>query len=124
MVIGVPSPRTAARSTAQSHRFAGLHLPRPPAFALFGVCIYLAGLVLPLPSYLPLIGLALMSALAVFFRPPQHTPFWSPLTIAVIAFLVSVGVSTLVSEDIGRSLRLSAALLPSILLFVLVKDHL
>jgi O-antigen ligase len=35
-----------------------------------------------------------------------------------------MGLSTLVSEDIGRSLRLSAALLPSILLFVLVKDHL
>jgi hypothetical protein len=64
------------------------------------------------------------SALAVLSQPPQYTPFWSLLTLAVIAFLVSVVLSTLVSEDIGRSLRLSAALVPSILLFVLVKDHL
>jgi O-antigen ligase len=77
-----------------------------------------------LPSFLSLIGLALMSALAAFSRRPRHAPFWSPLTIAVIAFLVSVGLSTLMSEDIGRSLRLSAALVPSILVFVLVKDHL
>jgi O-antigen ligase len=35
-----------------------------------------------------------------------------------------MGLSTLVSEDIGRSMRLSAPLLPSLLLFVLVADHL
>jgi O-antigen ligase len=44
--------------------------------------------------------------------------------MAVLAFLASIGLSTLVSEDIGRSLRLSAALLPGILLFILVADHL
>src|SRR5438105_1928642 len=111
-------------STAQSNRSDALHLPRPSVFALLGICIYLAGLVLPVPSHLSLIGLALMSALAVFVRSSPRTPFWSPLTIAVLAFLASVGLSTVVSEDIGRSLRLSAALLPSILLFVLVRDHL
>src|SRR5690242_8620083 len=111
MVIGVP-----ARSTARSHRFAGLHLPRPPAFALLGACIYLVGLALPLPWHLPLVGLALMSALAVLFGSPQRTTSWSPLTIAVLAFLASVGLSTLVSEDVGRSMRLSAPLLPGLLL--------
>jgi hypothetical protein len=40
----------------------------------------------------------------------------SPLAIAVVAFLAFVGLSALVSEDIGRSLRLSAALVPSVLL--------
>jgi hypothetical protein len=110
--------------TAQVDQSGLLHVPRPSVLALLGICIYLAGLVPPLPSYLSLIGLALMSALAAFSRRPRHTPFWSPLTIAVIAFLASVGLSTLVSEDVGRSLRLSAALLPSILLFALVKDQL
>jgi O-antigen ligase len=97
---------------------------RSSTFALLGICIYLAGLVLPLPSYLALAGLALMSTLALAFGSRQPTLPGSPLSLAVLAFLASVGLSTLVSEDIGRSLRLSAALLPSILLFVLVKDHL
>jgi O-antigen ligase len=110
--------------TAASDRSAGLRLPRPSSVALLGICIYLAGLVLPLPSYLSLIGLALMSALAVLLGPPRRTLFSSPLTIAVLAFLASTGVSTLVSEDIGRSVRLSAALLPGTLLFVVVGEHL
>jgi O-antigen ligase len=102
----------------------GLPLRGPSVFALLGICIYLTGLVLPLPSHFPLIGLALMSTLALASGSRQPTLSWSPLSLAVLAFLASMGLSTLVSEDIGRSLRLSGALVPSILLFVLVKDYL
>jgi O-antigen ligase len=114
----------ATPSRAQSQKLDGLHLPRPSVFALLGVCIYLAGLVLPLPSYLSLTALAVMSAFAVFFRSSDGARFWSPVTIAVLFFLASAGLSTLVSEDIGRSIRLSAPLLPAILLFMVIRDHL
>jgi O-antigen ligase len=42
----------------------------------------------------------------------------------MLAFLASMAVSTVVSEDIGRSVRLSAALLPGILLFMIAGEHL
>jgi hypothetical protein len=108
---GDPDPNEAALADAptpsrtQPNYSDGLSLTRPSVFALLGISIYFAGLVLPLPSCLPLIGLPLMSALAAFSRSPQHTPFWSALTLAVTAFLASVSLSTLVSEDIGRRLR-------------------
>jgi O-antigen ligase len=119
----LPVPQRPMRSSLLSARSDMARLSPSSAFALLGICIYLAGLVLPLPSYLPLIGLALMGVLAVLFGASRRTLAWSPLTIAVLAFLASVGVSTLVSEDIGRSLRLSAALLPGILMFVLITDY-
>jgi O-antigen ligase len=43
--------------------------------------------------------------------------------MTVLVFLASVAASTLVSEDLSRSMRLSAALLPGLLLFVIVADH-
>jgi len=42
----------------------------------------------------------------------------------VLVFLATVGLSILVSADIGRSMRLSASLLPGTLLFFVVADHL
>jgi O-antigen ligase len=101
-------------------------LPRlcqPRTFALLGTCAYLGGFVLPLPWQLPVVVLALMSALAILSGSRPRAPAWPPLTIAVVVFLASVGLSTLVSADLGRSVRLSAALLPGILLFLVIADH-
>ena len=91
--------------------------------AVLGACIYLAGFVLPLQWDLPLIGLALFGTLAVVTSSRASAPSWSPLTLAVVAFLSATALSTLVSEDIGRSLRLSAPFLPGVLLFFLVAEH-
>jgi hypothetical protein len=115
--------RISTRSTAQPNPSVLPHLCKPSIFALLGVCAYIVGFILPLPWHLSLIILALMSALAILSGSRHRTPAWSPLTIAMVAFLASVGLSTLVSEDIGRSMRLSAAFLPGILLFMVVADH-
>ncbi len=115
--------RTSMRSTPGPHPTGGARLCRPSVFALLGTCAYLAGFALPLRWDIPLLVLALMGALAMASGPRHGAPPWSLLTVSVLVFLASVGVSTLVSEEIGRSVRLSAALLPGILLFFLVADH-
>lgn len=83
----------------------------------------MAGFSLPLPWDLPLIGLALFGMLAIVASPSASTSGWSPLALAVVAFLAETAVSTILSEDIGRSVRLSTPLIPGVLLFFLVSEH-
>ena len=90
---------------------------------MIGACVYLAGLALSLPWNLPLIGLALFGTLAIVTSSRASAPNWSPLALAVVAFLFATALSTLVSEDVGRSLRLSAPFLPGVLLFLIVAEH-
>jgi O-antigen ligase len=102
---------------------SSLSLRWPSKLGLVGVCFYIAGFTLPLRWDLPLLVLALMSALAIASGARHNSSPWSLLTISVLVFLASVGVSTLVSEEIGRSVRLSASLLPGTLLFFVVAEH-
>src|SRR5688500_5970713 len=104
-------------------RLSSPSLRWPSKLGVVGVCLYIAGFALPLRWDLPLLVLALMSALAIASGARHGSSPWSLLTISVLVFLASVGVSTLVSEDIGRSVRLSAALLPGTLLFFVVAEH-
>jgi hypothetical protein len=92
-------------------------------FGPIGAYAYLAGFVLPLSWDIPLVILGLMSALAIAFSPRTNQGSWSLLTVAVLGFVVATGLSMLVSEDIGRSLLLSAPLLPGLLLFFLIAEH-
>jgi O-antigen ligase len=115
--------RVSTRSPALPPPADERRLCRPSVFALVGTCAYVAGFALPLRWDLPLLVLALMGALAFASDARRSSSLWSPLTISVLVFLASVAVSTLVSAEIGRSVRLSAALLPGTLLFFLVADH-
>ena len=98
-------------------------LPWASKCGVIGACLYLAGFALPLQWDLPLLGLALFGTLAAVTRSGAKASGWSPLTLAVVVFLFAIALSTLVSEDIGRSVRLSAPLLPGMLLFFLVAEH-
>ena len=90
---------------------------------VIGACIYLAGFALPLQWDLPLIGLALFSTLAVVTSSRASAASWSPLALTVVAFLSATALSTLVSEDIGRSVRFGTSFLPAMLLFFVVAEH-
>ena len=72
---------------------------------------------------IPLLGLALFSALATLTRSqgPRDSVVLSGSAGGV--FLAETAVSTLLSVDIGRSLRLGMQLLPAVLLFFLVTEH-
>ena len=85
-----------------------------------GVCLYVVGVALPFDWNLPLVLLAssgLVGTLGAVRRPSRFES--SRLHLLVLAFVAAVGLSTLASGDMGRSLRLSAPLLPGILLFLL-----
>jgi len=98
---------------------------RMPEFGLIGACIYIAGFATPFKFKfdIPLFALALISILAAVssFRNKSMTTL--PLALSVFTFLISTGVSILVSEDISRSIRLSTSLLPAVLLYFLVAGH-
>jgi O-antigen ligase len=87
-----------------------------------GTCVYIAGLVVPVRSSLWLIVLA-ASGLLLFFRQPNKPFRRVPLLVPMLIFLAATALSILRSEDIGRSIRLSAPLVPALLLFILIADH-
>jgi len=107
------SPHSASRSMRES-----------PKWGVAGVCLYIAGFALPLQwDILPLFVLALCSALAALTRSQARTTVWSSLALLVVVFLAETLVATLLSVDIGRSVRLGMQLLPAVLLFFLVTEH-
>lgn len=91
-------------------------------FAPMGVCIYVAtsAASFGLKWDIPLMALALVGILTIVCRVPNAGAIRSRLSFGVLAFLISTGLSILVSADIGRSLRLSVPLLPGALLFLLI----
>jgi O-antigen ligase len=89
-----------------------------------GTCLYIAGFALPLQwDMLPLFVLALCSALAALTRSQARVTAWSSHALLVVVFLAETVVSTLLSVDIGRSIRLGMHLLPAVLLFFLIAEH-
>ena len=109
---------------------------RPIPFAVIGTSLYVCSLWFPIEKDLPLIILALFALLATMLNEPRgpadtnhgaqvrnREARRTPLLLPVILFLLSVGLSTLVSVDQMRSLKLSASLLPAGLLFLLVTEH-
>jgi hypothetical protein len=92
-------------------------------WGMIGACIYFASFAFPLQGNIPLLGFALCSTLAIAASTSVRTPGWTPLTLAIVAFISATAVSTLVSVDLGRSLRLSTPFLPALLLFFVVTTH-
>lgn len=93
---------------------------------LIGVCIYIGGFCLPVKwkfDILSLIALTLIALFEAVSSLRNKTNSNMPLALPVAAFLTSMGLSILVSEDVGRSLRLSVSFLPGVLLFYLVSVH-
>jgi O-antigen ligase len=89
-----------------------------------GACLYIAGFALPLQwDLIPLLVLALFSTLAAITHSAARTTAWSFLALMVVVFLAETTVSTLLSVDIGRSIRLGMQILPAALLFFLVAEH-
>ena len=100
-----------------------ISLHQTSMWGVIGACIYFAGCMLPLPGNLPLLGFVLCSTLAVATSSRVNSLGWPPLTLAVVAFLCIMAVTTVGSVDLGRSLRLSTPLLPGGLLFLVVATH-
>src|SRR6266851_1427154 len=88
-----------------------------------GACTYLAGCALPLPWDIPLVVLALLSVLALVSGFRNSPSSWSPIVLHVLIFFVAMAFSTLVSVDVGRSVWLSAPILPAVLLFFVVAEQ-
>ncbi len=88
-----------------------------------GVCAYVAGIAVPFERDIPLVVLAVSGGLVAVISYRNNPTGSSPLFFPVLIFLLVTGLAILVSEDMGRSLRLSAPLLPAVLLFFLVAEH-
>ena len=93
------------------------------ALAPLATCAYIAGFAAPFEWDIPLVVLALVGGLAIVFGRRHSSTVSSPLIFPVIVFLIATGLSILASEDISRSLRLSAPLVPAVLLFFLIADQ-
>ena len=103
-----------------------IHIERFSLLGPIGVYIYVVGFSIPFNPDIPLMVLVITSILAVTFgsHDTSDTSTISRLpSIAVALFLVSVGLSLFVSEDMERSLRLSASFLPALLLFFLIRSY-
>jgi hypothetical protein len=81
-------------------------------FGLVGVCLYIAGFALPLKWDIFLLVLALFSAFAFITRLRTSTTTRSALALLVVVFLAATALSTLMSVDRDRSIRLGMQLLP------------
>ena len=89
--------------------------------AWLGPCIYIAGIALPFERDIPLLLLALVGLPTVVrSRGYGGSPL---LRGCVIAFLAATVLSILTSTDTGRSLRLSAPLLPAAFLYFVIAEH-
>jgi len=92
-------------------------------FGPLAACVYIAGFAHPFTWDIPLALLSLLSIPAILYGFQKRSALRSPLVLPVGVFLGATGLSILVSDDVGRSVRLSAPLLPATLLFFLVADH-
>jgi O-antigen ligase len=92
--------------------------------ARFAVFAYIIGFAVDLNINALLILLACCSIAAAWLSCGEkgHPPR-SPIVYLVALFLLAAGLSILLSEDVARSLRLSAPLMPAILLFFLICEY-
>jgi len=93
------------------------------AFGPIAACAYIAGFGIQFKWDAPLIALALFGGLATIFSFRNRPIASSPVILPVLVFMVVTGLSILASEDVGRSMRLSAPLLPAGLLFFIVAER-
>ena len=88
-----------------------------------GACFYLLGFVLPFGWNIPVVALALSGACVAAFSRKAGPADRFPMALPVLLFLIAAGIAIVASEDLGRNLRLSAPLIPAVLLFVLIAGH-
>jgi O-antigen ligase len=67
--------------------------------------------------------LAVMSLLAILTGVRHRPSAWPPLSLPVLGFVGATAVAVFGATDVTQSLRLSAALLPGLLLFFLIAEH-
>ncbi len=116
------------RCTVLSHDESRVQTRWPPVsavlqygpFAKIGVCGYLLAIVTPVGGNAALVVLSVFGSLAVAAAGLRRQVARWPLLIPLVGFLACTGLSAMASEDVGRSVRLSAPLLPAFLLFVLI----
>lgn len=96
---------------------------RAAEFTTVAVCAYIIGIAVPLKWDIPFLALAFSGVLAAGTRMRTALSASSPLAVPVVVFLMATGLSTLLSADVPRSLKLSTPLLPGVLLFFLVAHH-
>jgi O-antigen ligase len=94
------------------------------ALGPIGVYAYIIGFAIPMTWDIPLMVLAVTSILVAVCSDRVGLVVNPPLPAILIAlFLLATGLSLVVSDDIGRSLKLSASLLPALLLFFLITEY-
>ena len=93
-----------------------------PTLAALGVCIYLVGFASPIPSQLPLVLFALLAVLSAFRRGASEPSVSRLLGWLLALFLLTAAASVFTSLDRPRSLALSAAWVPGVLLFVVISE--
>jgi len=93
------------------------------AFGPIAACAYIAGFGIQFKWDVPLIALALFGGLATIVSFQNRSIASSPVILPVLVFMVVTGLSILASEDVGRSMRLSAPLLPAGLLFFIIAER-
>jgi O-antigen ligase len=106
-----------------STRPAGQRVGSALPFGPIGACAYLIGFAFPWSWDLPLMMLVVMSLLAILTGVRHRPSAWPPLSLPVLGFVGATAVAVFGSADVTHSLHLSAALLPSLLLFFLVAEH-
>jgi hypothetical protein len=78
----------------------------------------MAGMGLLWPWDRPLLALGLNRRVATIGSDGNRPALRAPLVVPVLGCVVATGLSSLLSEELGRSARCSAALLPAVLLGV------
>jgi O-antigen ligase len=90
------------------------------ALGILAPCVYLAGCGFPFKPDLPLLLLAGLGSIAISSRADERAArAGSPLLLGIKAFVVATALSIAASIDPARSLRLSAPLIPALLIVAL-----
>lgn len=102
-----------------------MHRKHASSYAVIGACFYIAVFAIPFKFKwdLALFSLAAISILTVVSCSRDRSFGNLSQILPVLIFLVVSGLSIFVSEDVGRSARLSISLLPAALLFFLITGY-
>jgi O-antigen ligase len=92
----------------------------PEIFGMIGVLQYLFSLSIPINSNIPLIILSISGVFVALSANHCFSSYKSPLILSIIAFLLSVVVSSLFSMNIEKSFILSMSFFPAMLVFFLI----
>jgi len=96
--------------------------PLTSVLAPLSVCVYLMCFALPLSRDVSLLLLGAFGGLAVLLREPS-IPATSPrVQLPLFVFLLATALSVIGSDDLSRSIELSAPFLPGLFLLYLVAD--